>query len=690
MFPFILRLAGVALQAVIFGLFLAHQGKAEGRWAFVLGVAEYTDKSIPDLENTVNDARTIAASLNDLGFKIYYLENAAAADIEFTVARIEEEQVGSDLGFFYFAGHGLQLDGVNYALPADLRPTGEDFLVQQAVSIQNLVARLGKIGTDSLVVVLDSCRNSPFPDRKASGVGLALVDAPENTIIAYSTEPGAVALDGAGANSPYTAALASALLGSEEDIRDVLRLVRARVRVATGGEQTPWYADNSRGAIPMQPREPVKIDLEQIGGTAGEVSLANTAWRNIEQSADPRDFAIFAELFPDTPLAQVASRQLVLMKGEEKPAFPLMEISLPDIESAVPDGLLSMITACDILATGVSDVLGLVPPIPHDLVNTRAAGRACVAAVAADPQNPRLLGLLGRVLRLENRFEEALYYAKEAVRYGNPMAWGAISETYRLGLGVPIDMTKSAEAARMGAMTGAPGMRLLMGMHYREGWGVPQSFSEAKRWMEIAALSNSPSALTALGDLYRRGQGLPADPQRALPYYRKAAALGHTDAMNLIGMAYMRGEGIEQDTSEGIRWLTQATELGNPYSAFHLGRAFLKGWGVEPDIRTALAYFRLSAQRDYLGAYAFLGDILTGADSEKLRNLPEGYANYIIAREAAIMRNTIDSKKELVEIQAKIATLLPEMDDGDRMKGERIAEDWIKQYGLLDFNLVHE
>lgn len=678
------------LSAVAFSILLPYQALAEGRWAFVLGVADYADDAVPDLDNTVNDSRTMAASLNDMGFQIYYLENATRDEIAATVARIEAEQRDAELGFFYFAGHGLQVDGVNYALPSDLRPEGDDFLVQQGVSIQDLVARLGQIGTDSLVVVLDSCRNSPFPDRTASGIGLALVDAPENTIIAYATEPGAVALDGAGANSPYTAALASALLGPEQDIRDVLRLVRARVRLATGGMQTPWYVDNSRGEITIHPLDPVPIDLALLGDEVSELTLATTAWRNIEQSADPRDFATFAELFPGTPLAEVASRQLVLMNGGAEPPFPLMEVSLPDIEPAVPNGLQSMITECDILATGVSDVLGLVPAVPHDLVNTRAALRSCVAAVAADPSNPRLLGLLGRVLRLENRFDEALHYAEQAAYLGNPMAWGAISEIYRLGLGVPADPVQAAEAARQGAMTGAPGMRLLMGMHYREGWGVPQSFTEARRWMEVAALSNSPAALTALGDLYRRGQGMPADPALAMPFYIRAAALGHTDAMNTIGMAYMRGQGVEQNTDEGIRWLTEATDLGNPYAPFHLGRAFLTGWGVAPDKSTALAYFRLSAQRNFLGAYTYIGDIQTASDSGDQRNVPEGYANYIIAREAAILRDTIDSKKELAEIEARIAALLPVMSEEEREKGESIAEDWIAQYGLLDFNLVHE
>jgi uncharacterized protein len=662
---------------------------ADGRWALVLGVSDYITDAIPDLANTVNDSRTMAASLNDMGFEVYYLEDATRAEIEATVTRIRAEQQGADLGLFYFAGHGLQLDGVNYALPADLVPEGADFLQRQAVSINALVAELGASGAENLVVILDSCRNSPFPDQTAAGTGLALVDAPPNTIIAYSTAPGAVALDGAGANSPFTAALASAMIGSEQDFRDVLRLVRARVRIATGGAQTPWYVDNSRGEIIIRPAPAMSLDPALAAAGTGELGLATTAWRTIAESGDPRDFATFAELFPGTDLAEVASRQLAVI-GDDAPAFPLMDLGLPDPAPEVPDGLQAMTTQCDILATGVNDVMAIVEAVPHDLVNTRAALRACVAAVADDPQNARLVAHLGRVLRLERRFDEALFYAEEAARLGHPMAWGGIAEIYRLGLGVDPDPERAAGAARQGAVMGAAPMRLLLGMHYREGWGVPQSFSEARRWMELSAMQGNRAGITALGDLYRRGQGVPADPARALDLYRQAAALGHTDAMNNVGLAYMRGEGVPADTGLGIRWLSQATDEGNPYSAFHLGRAFLTGWGVQPDLRVALAYFRLSAQRNFFGAYAFMGDILTSPEAGELRNVSEGYANYIIAREAAILRDTIASQRELETILPKIEALLPTLSPVEREVGEQIAADWIAQYGLLDFELVHE
>ncbi len=660
--------------------------RAEGRWALVLGVADYTDDRIPDLKNTINDARTISASLNNMGFQVYYLENATKAELEQTVGQIDTEQNDAELGLFFFAGHGLQLEGVNYALPADISPDNENFLSDQGISVNKVIQDLSDIGTKSLVVILDSCRNSPFEGRQSFGTGLALTDAPDNTIIAYSTAPGAVALDGAGANSPYSAVLASVLDGPEQDIRDVLRLVRARVRLATQGIQTPWYVDNSKDEIIIQPRDQVELGSRVAPEILSQVSLQVTHWKTIANSSDPRDFQRFAELFPQTELTDVALRQLQLLGSQNQPSFPLMNLGVPDPNPEVPGGLGALITECDILATGVGSALGLVEPVPHDLVNTRAAMRACIDAVTNDPTNPRLLGLLARVLRLDNRFEEALVYMERAAELGDPSAYGGLAEIYRLGLGVEVDQARAAAAVRTGAMQGSAPMRMMMGKYYLQGWGVPQSFNEARRWMEIAAFSGLSSALTALGDMYRRGQGVEEDFARSVSYYEKAAALGSSDAMNNIGMAYMRGQGVAEDTRQGISWLSRASDEGNPYAAFHLGRAFLTGWGVERNLDQAVAYFRLSAQRNYLGAYTFLGDTLAANDAD----LDEAYANYIIAREAAALKDTIKSMKEHTEIVAKIDEITRRMTPEQKAGGEKIAADWIAQFGLLDFNLVHE
>ena len=226
------------------------------------------------------------------------------------------------------------------------------------------------------------------------------------------------------------------------------------------------------------------------------------------------------------------------------------------------------ITACDLLATPPLDQLGLVEPVPHDLVNIRAALRACVEAVAVSPEDPRLLAHLARVLTLEERYDEALHYFNAAVDQGNFAAYGGLVNAYRFGLGVPADNVKAAEYARKGALLGVTALKRRSAVHYRNGWGVPQSFNELRRWLQLASDFGAASATVALGDIYRRGEGVPKDPWGDGASHRRAAAAGWTDAMNLVGVGYMRGEGAEEDFEQGIAWLSRASEQGNPYSAY--------------------------------------------------------------------------------------------------------------------------
>ncbi len=663
---------------------------ADGRWALILGVGEYESRAIPSLSNAVNDSRAIAASLNDMGFEVYYLENATKAKIEETVDQIGREHQGAELGLFYFAGHGLQVGGKNYALPSDLVPAGADFLQRNAISVNDLIKTLNDFDTQSLVVILDACRDSPFPNEEAIGVGLALFDAPDNTIVAYSTAPGAVAFDGAYGNSPYTAALVTALKSAETEFRDVLRLVRARVRLATGGAQTPWYVDNSKEAITLRPR--FAEDAEALAQLVSDrdITLSTTAWLTVVDSADPRDFEQFASLFPEDTLAEVAQRQLTLVSAEGTPSFPLLDLRVRDADEDVPGGLLVQITACDILATGIGDPLALVEPVPHDLVNTRAAMRACVEAVRDDATNARLLGLLARVLNLDERFEESLHYYELAAARGNPTAYTGIATAYRLGMGVEPDNEKAFESVQEAALLGSAPARLLLGVYYREGWGRQQSFPEARRWMRLSLDAGYAPAYVAYGGTYRKGLGVSKSDETALEFYRTAATLGSSDAMNLIGRAYMAGKGVQRDTRTGIRWLARASEEGNPFAALELGKAFQKGNGVEKDLEKALSYFRLSAQRNFVGAHNYIGSILRTGTRNRQPNLPEAYANYIIARDGALLRDTRDSIKQLNDAEVRIASIIGEMSSQQIESGEQMAADWIEQYGLLDFNLVSE
>jgi len=680
------RLFFSALLGVL--LLIGSNAHAQNRWALIVGNANYASQGVASLENTLNDARTMTASLSAMGFAIYSIEDATLDDIEATMEIIRQEQSDSALGLFFYAGHGVQQEGTNYLLPTDIVPNSRSFLVDQAITVDDIIQDLATVGSEKLVVILDACRNSPFGADQAFGVGLALSSAPDNTIISYSTAPGAVALDGTGANSPFTAALATTLEGPRQDFRDVLRLVRAKVRRATGGDQTPWFIDNTTEEIWLEPNPPIQLAEDLRQALTGNIDLATVTWNTINTSADQNDFQLFVDLFPEDQLAPVATRQLQLLEQSALSEIRQLDIPLIDPNQTVPNGLSTIVTQCDILATPEHDPFALVESVPHDLVNTRAALRACIQALRDDPGNARLIGLLARVLILDERYDEGNFYLQLAADRGYSPAFGGLAEAYRVGRGVEVNYETAAAFVRQGAMSGNSVLRVAMAEYYKQGWGVPQSYAEARRWLEIAAMNGRFNAYTALGDIYRRGQGVEVDYPKALKNYLIAATNGETDGMNNVGMAYLRGEGVEPNTEQAIFWLTRASGAGNPYAAFHLGRMFRKGWGVPNDPQQALAYFKLSAQRNFVNAYERIGLMYEG-DNGIPADLPQAYANYRIANEGGLIRDTTGSRKLAEEAAVRIAALEASMTAAQLAEGNRLAANWIAEYGVLDFNLVN-
>ncbi len=681
------------LSRIIVVLFLAVSGfssaaLAQDRWALIIGNSDYSSSNVSSLKNTLNDARTMTAALSAMGFTVYSIENASREQINAEMALIKSEQADTALGLFFYAGHGVQHEGINYILPTDIQPNSADFLQDQAISAQQIIADLADVGADKLVIILDACRNSPFGADQAFGVGLALTDAPDNTIISYATAPGDVALDGAGANSPFTVALASTLDGPRQDFRDVLRLVRAKVRRATGGEQTPWFLDNVTDEIWLEPNPEIFLSETDRAALSDTIDLASVTWNTINTSNDQTDFQLFVDLFPEDQLASVATRQIQLLSQSGYDPIRTMDFAVADPNQTVPNGLSTLITQCDILATPDHDPYALVEAVPHDLVNTRAAMRSCIQALQDDPGNARLMGLLARVLILEERYDEGNFYLQLAADRGYTYAYGGLAGAYRIGRGVEIDYEKAADFMRLGALAGNGNLRVALAEYYREGWGLPQSYSEARRWFEIAAMNGQFNAYTALGDIYRRGHGLEVDYAKALDLYLTAAANGESDAMNNVGMAYLRGEGVPQNPQQAIFWLTRATGEGNPYSAYHLGRMFKKSWGVEGDPQQALAYFKLSAQRNFVDAYMKIGEMYEGNDGIAA-DLPQAYANYIIAYEGGLIRDTNGSRKVSATVTERMMRLDQTMSEAGLNLARETAQAWIDEYGVLDFNLVN-
>src|ERR1700722_18937698 len=218
----------------------------EQRVALVIGNGAYVNAGT--LKNPANDAKAMAGALRRAGFDVIEAENAnRRAMIEATRSFAERLSPGG-IGLFFYAGHGIQSRGANYLLPVDVTLAVEDDLKYESMDVQDILNKLDDARVRLSLVILDACRDNPFvrPGRSMAR-GLAQIDAPRGTIIAYATAPGKTAADGDGDNGVYTSELLKAMSEPGRKLQDVFERVIDRVEHQTGNAQTPWISSSFRG-----------------------------------------------------------------------------------------------------------------------------------------------------------------------------------------------------------------------------------------------------------------------------------------------------------------------------------------------------------------------------------------------------------------------------------------------------------
>jgi len=242
------RATAAFLAPLAAAILLAAPAQAEKRVALVVGNSTY--KEVGKLANPVNDANEIATALKAAGFEVILGLDVDKRGFDTKVRNFADLMEGADVAIFFYAGHGLQVAGRNYLIPVDAHLQGERDLDFDAENLDFILKQMELNRADKTnIVFLDACRDNPFSQnlarsmgtRSASiGKGLAQVETGVGTFIAYSTQPGNVALDGKGKNSPFTTALAKHVREPGRDLTSVMIEVRKDVLAATAGKQVPW------------------------------------------------------------------------------------------------------------------------------------------------------------------------------------------------------------------------------------------------------------------------------------------------------------------------------------------------------------------------------------------------------------------------------------------------------------------
>jgi hypothetical protein len=217
----------------------------EQRIALVIGNSKY--QNTVQLTNPGNDTKAVAQLLNSAGFEVISATDLSHNQMIQAVQEFSGKIAGrgpNTVAMVYYAGHGVQLAGENYLVPVDAKISSEPDLVNGSLRLVDVMATLETIPSRVRIVVLDACRNNPFPSLNDAGRGLAIVDAPKGSIVAYSTAPGTEALDGTGDHSPFTAAFLRLAHEKNLPIEQLFKRIRLDVGGSTDGQQTPWESSS--------------------------------------------------------------------------------------------------------------------------------------------------------------------------------------------------------------------------------------------------------------------------------------------------------------------------------------------------------------------------------------------------------------------------------------------------------------
>ena len=560
---------------------------ADGRVALVVGNSTYAH--IGRLPNPENDAADMSAALRRLGFEVTTELDADRVELIEALRAFTRRSAGADVSLVFYAGHGIEMDGVNYLVPVDARLERDVDVRFETVTVDDLLVSTS--GASLRLVILDACRNNPLArsmqrtaaTRTVSGGSFAGLNEDllgDETLVAYAAAAGTTAADGRGRNSPYTAALLSHL-ETPLEIGLLFRRVRSQVLTSTNGAQRPHEYHSLVGEHYLS--VPPTADSVTVAATTAPVP--DVALVDVEQ-LDVSRLRLLAE-------QDDARAQIELGERYEEGRGGVIR----DYEAAVA---LYRRAAEQGNALGQGNLGAMYANgwgVPQDDEIAVRWYRRAVQQGSTRAQNG--LGSMHREGRggLSQDDREAIRWFRLSAEQGYARGQNSLGWMYENGRGVVQDDEEAVRWYRRAADQGDSWAQAQLGFMYENGRGVREDEEDAARWYRRAAEQGNPWSQNSLGLAYEHGRGVRENHEEAAKWYRRAAEQGYSTAQTNLGLAYQYGRGVQRDHEEAVQWYRRAADAGHARGQYRLGLMYENGRGVERDRVEAVHWYRLAAEQ---------------------------------------------------------------------------------------------
>lgn len=551
--------------------------------ALVVGNSAYRDSP---LRNPVPDANLIEKTLTSLGFEVIkhldVTQNALKRAIRDFGDKLE--LAGKDsIGLFYYSGHGIQTNGINYLIPVNAEIQRESDVGIEAVPASDVLSVMDYARNRLNIVILDACRNNPFArSYRSANRGLARMNAPQGTLVAYATAPGQVAQDGDGNNSPYTSALTRMMQRPNLVIEQMFKSVRRNVMAATHNRQIPWESSSLTDDFFFSAQNG-SANATQTGAATGESD--NVPENRVATSIDSQQYVDKAKQIADDMEinSNNYSKEKIRNLTEQMVNNVQKAVSLENAEAYY---LLAMLHE-----DGYGDIDRDMQKMVDNIIKSAEKGYVPAQYMLGD-----MYADGDEVVKNRNK---AIYWLEKAAKQGNREARQELEELLSKKQPTATAQNLSSPHINSGQIKPSTSIQNCdrLAAHSLDSDAVAAGVTYNNLDAE-AIITACTSAISEQPDIPRlktqlgRGLHKAGRYDEALRILQDASREGSALSMALIGIMYMKGNGVEESLTASLHWLEKAAENGNTGGMAFTASMYLRGEGTEPNPQRAAMWYQ--------------------------------------------------------------------------------------------------